>query len=380
MKKTLTIGSPCEEDWNKMTPNQEGRHCDVCDKTVVDLTQKTQPEMVAIFESKGGDMCGRMWMPKAAKVTGGPLPVLHGRLRQFALALLVALGILPMTALKVQAQGKPVPGKMAYRAEHDLTVNVYADGKQAMAAQVLVKQGNVVVKQAETDASGMVTLADLAPGQYTVVVRYQSQKAATREVHLGQNMTESFFLTSDNGKWSEERIMMLGDTIGYEYQWDPQPAVEERETVKGEVQALPQYEEVTLTTGTMIQVEEYEVTAGVPEIVEEQDVFMGQPVVCNGKKGGAQSAEAMAPQPGLEVKVFPNPMDGLFRAEITGTHKGEGVSLLVFDAEGRLLRQSSHEGGEDLLLEVDLSREAAGIYFVKVVHGAVALERRVVRM
>ncbi|MBA2481912.1 MAG: hypothetical protein H0V44_14700 [Planctomycetes bacterium] len=36
---TVRIPSPCHEDWNVMTPNQRGRHCAVCDKTVVDVTR-----------------------------------------------------------------------------------------------------------------------------------------------------------------------------------------------------------------------------------------------------------------------------------------------------------------------------------------------------
>lgn len=34
----LAISSPCHEAWDAMTPNTAGRHCAVCDKTVLDLT------------------------------------------------------------------------------------------------------------------------------------------------------------------------------------------------------------------------------------------------------------------------------------------------------------------------------------------------------
>jgi hypothetical protein len=36
---TVRIPSPCHEDWNRMTPNERGRHCAACDKTVVDVTR-----------------------------------------------------------------------------------------------------------------------------------------------------------------------------------------------------------------------------------------------------------------------------------------------------------------------------------------------------
>ena len=36
----LNIAEPCREDWQNMTPNNLGRHCQNCQKTVVDFLQK----------------------------------------------------------------------------------------------------------------------------------------------------------------------------------------------------------------------------------------------------------------------------------------------------------------------------------------------------
>lgn len=40
----MHITKPCHEDWNRMSPNDQGRHCAVCEKTVVDLTTLTVNE------------------------------------------------------------------------------------------------------------------------------------------------------------------------------------------------------------------------------------------------------------------------------------------------------------------------------------------------
>lgn len=40
----MHIAKPCHEDWNRMSPNDQGRHCAVCEKTVVDLTPLTVGE------------------------------------------------------------------------------------------------------------------------------------------------------------------------------------------------------------------------------------------------------------------------------------------------------------------------------------------------
>lgn len=54
MKKTFTlnIAEPCSEDFSKMTKNQTGSHCVLCNKTVLDFTGKTNREVAAIISKQ----------------------------------------------------------------------------------------------------------------------------------------------------------------------------------------------------------------------------------------------------------------------------------------------------------------------------------------
>lgn len=60
MRKAITINipKPCDEDWNKMTPKEQGRHCSACNKTVIDFTSKTDEQVIKAFE-KERNLCGR---------------------------------------------------------------------------------------------------------------------------------------------------------------------------------------------------------------------------------------------------------------------------------------------------------------------------------
>ncbi|MCB0447755.1 MAG: carboxypeptidase-like regulatory domain-containing protein [Gelidibacter sp.] len=60
MRKVININipEPCHEDWNLMTPQEKGRHCAVCDKTVIDFTKKTDEQIITTFEQEG-KLCGR---------------------------------------------------------------------------------------------------------------------------------------------------------------------------------------------------------------------------------------------------------------------------------------------------------------------------------
>lgn len=60
MENKISIPSPCSESWNAMSPNGNGRFCNSCDKTVVDFTKMTNPEIQKYFtdHSNEGRICG----------------------------------------------------------------------------------------------------------------------------------------------------------------------------------------------------------------------------------------------------------------------------------------------------------------------------------
>lgn len=59
-KKIFTIGEPCHEDWQSMTPTEKGRYCDVCAKCVIDLRGKSQTEIQDLYVANEGNLCGTM--------------------------------------------------------------------------------------------------------------------------------------------------------------------------------------------------------------------------------------------------------------------------------------------------------------------------------
>lgn len=60
MTYIVRIPEPCHEDWNKMTVDEKGRFCNVCSKSVVDFTNKTDTEIHSILMEKTKEkVCGR---------------------------------------------------------------------------------------------------------------------------------------------------------------------------------------------------------------------------------------------------------------------------------------------------------------------------------
>jgi len=59
MKKfNLSIPKPCHENWEQMTPAEQGRFFGACQKTVVDFTHMSDRELAAFFRKSIGSPCG----------------------------------------------------------------------------------------------------------------------------------------------------------------------------------------------------------------------------------------------------------------------------------------------------------------------------------
>ena len=55
----IDIPKPCDEKWLDMMPAKGGRHCERCEKTIVDFTDKTDREIAHLYKQSEGKLCGR---------------------------------------------------------------------------------------------------------------------------------------------------------------------------------------------------------------------------------------------------------------------------------------------------------------------------------
>ena len=58
MRYAIRIPKPCSESWQDMTPENNGRHCAQCSKTVVDFSG-WEPEDILRYIQDNGLVCGR---------------------------------------------------------------------------------------------------------------------------------------------------------------------------------------------------------------------------------------------------------------------------------------------------------------------------------
>lgn len=58
-KLIISIPEPCHENWNLMSPVEQGRFCSNCKKNVIDFTTKNDDEILNFFNTYNGNTCGR---------------------------------------------------------------------------------------------------------------------------------------------------------------------------------------------------------------------------------------------------------------------------------------------------------------------------------
>ena len=102
----LTIAEPCHENWDGMLPENQGKFCLSCQKTVVDFSAMSDREVLNYFNNNTGNTCGRFNDEQLNKTLSVPKERSIGKWKYFWQFLLPAM----FAMHKVQAQkvvGKP---------------------------------------------------------------------------------------------------------------------------------------------------------------------------------------------------------------------------------------------------------------------------------
>ncbi len=56
----MILTNPCSKQWDDMQQAGSGRYCDSCEKHIVDLTGKSDAELISFFTKKKDNVCGRL--------------------------------------------------------------------------------------------------------------------------------------------------------------------------------------------------------------------------------------------------------------------------------------------------------------------------------
>lgn len=89
----LRLEEPCHENWDNMTPDEQGRFCGSCQKSVIDFTHLTDNEILKMIASNPQGFCGQFRESQLnrkvieTKLNGG-----SSKLNAFVAGIMVAVG------------------------------------------------------------------------------------------------------------------------------------------------------------------------------------------------------------------------------------------------------------------------------------------------
>jgi hypothetical protein len=109
----LNIAEPCHENWQNMTPHEQGRFCGSCQKTVVDFTMMSDQEVLNYFLKADHNVCGRFaddQLNKELKITENK--------KRFSWAYVWNILVATFLVAKADAQVKPTPKAPVETVEH----------------------------------------------------------------------------------------------------------------------------------------------------------------------------------------------------------------------------------------------------------------------
>ncbi len=138
----IRINEPCHENWDAMTPNEKGKFCGACAKTVVDFTNYSTDEIIGYFKKDKGNTCGRFTHTQLQQ-TYIPKNVYRGYFIKPLAAIMLPLVLL--TSCNNEGVGKGAINKTSVVSTHKNVIsprpnfNVEADTLQQLPMPMAVK-------------------------------------------------------------------------------------------------------------------------------------------------------------------------------------------------------------------------------------------------
>lgn len=216
MRKVINIQipEPCHEDWNIMTPQDKGRHCAVCSKTVVDFTKSTDEQIISTIE-QSNKLCGRFKNNQLNRDVVFSRKERNNYLNLVASSVLAFLSISTHNAL---AQGQPkvlqldsteynlVKGKVATSVLKEKVISgtiISKEDKLPLPGANVIIKGSTIGTQSDFD--GNFTLKTSVDD--TLVISYLGFE--TIEIKVSRLKTYKVSLEMD------ESILGMFVTVGY---------------------------------------------------------------------------------------------------------------------------------------------------------------------
>lgn len=360
----VNIPDPCHENWNKMSPEGQGRFCNACEKIVVDFTNKKPLEIKEMLMQNTGKVCGRFKKSDLDKPLEEPVPVMPEKTSWFRkkwMAVVAGVAVV-FAGKKAQAQEDSIVGKV-------------------MKLPAETENKTLSCKPAATVIHGIIGSTNKVTGLSEVQITVYSNGQLIQHKLVFDN--DKYFLTVPEHTIWDFKITIEYNAVGYQTKvlydvpvnkdliaMDILMVPLSEEALAG---LVPQFVAETYTMGIVAEPPQpsihppEEVVAGLIEVDDRWMVTYDAPPIDSTKK---TTIEYTAPEPEkvvenvvsiLTIKAYPNPGSGLFNINIHNSNQSE---IFVYDLSGKMVLSKKTTTGLEI---IDITNQPNGTYLVKVV-------------
>lgn len=372
--KKLVVNEPCHENWNKMTPDEKGRFCDICSKSVHDFTNKKDQEIIKVIENSSEGVCGRFRKSQLNREIIDYQPIVMNKMSVMGALLLVG-GFTISNAVnsdfetgQVEIIGKPLAETVLSNIQFKGVVLDALSKQSVPYCAISVYRGEELFKIASANDLGEfemdvflesvndVRLEVHHQGYETSVTNIDEEEVESLEIELSRNSQEELFIKGDTIVEIEEFIvgeleMELGDV-----------AVEctvDESHIKEDLPDCPMPE---------VDIPEVDITYTAPDLIypdEFTEVYvLGMSTVgvraTNEIEFNQELEVENIIEENDEIQLFPNPAG----TSITIKTSIEGdYQISVYNAAGALVQSREFFGTQ---VDLNITELERGFYFVNI--------------
>lgn len=183
----LSIPQPCHEDWDKMTPAENGRHCQNCRKEVIDFSLLSDQQILNLIAQSKSGLCGRFSADQLDRQMF-PRPISH--ISPWTKAGLLAASLLlavPVVGQKEPAKSDPI--ELSVQPEYwDLQGKVMDEKGEPLVGASILLHGRSAGTVSDLDGEFIVSLHRSDKQMWVSYTGYRTQEIILKDNFL-RNIT-----------------------------------------------------------------------------------------------------------------------------------------------------------------------------------------------
>ena len=167
----VNIPNPCSENWDNMMPNEQGRHCGSCNKTIIDFSLYTDKE-IANFLKHTPHGCGRFDPHQLNRPITIPADSNTPFLQRALLGAALAVGITSGVQGQVTQQAPAAQTRVANTQPSAINKNtkVEPDTPPIIKGIVIGSEYNGPMSYTEVIINGIDTVVTDTAGKFSIII------------------------------------------------------------------------------------------------------------------------------------------------------------------------------------------------------------------